>query len=115
MVFSPGCVALWRFRFFFNQRDAENNRQLWRRHHSLHHLHLFAFLSAQVAVVTQDEKGAEVRAAHERAAREIERHEAERSTYERVADGATALDEGSKPARRMFAFADSDAVFVCAL
>src|SRR5205807_4262468 len=79
------------------------------------HLHLFTFLPAQVAVVAQDEKGAEVRAAHERAAREIERNETERSAHERVADGATALDEGSKPARRMFAFADSDAVSVCAL
>ena len=100
---------------FFNQRDAENNRQLRRRYHPLHHLHLFAFLPAQVAVVAQNEEGAEVRAAHERAAREIERNEAERSAHERVADGATTLDEGSEPARRMFAFADSNAVSVCAL
>src|SRR3989442_525356 len=50
-----------------------------------------------------------------RAARKVEGNEAERSAHERVADGATALDEGSKSARRMFAFADSDAVSVCAL
>src|SRR2546428_267048 len=85
------------------------------RDYSLHHSDLFALLSAQVAIIAQDEEGAEIRATHERAARKIEGNEADRSAHERVADGATAPDEGSKSARWMFAFADSDAVSVCAL
>ena len=76
-----------------HQRAATHDEQLRRGDHSLHHSYLFAFLPAQVAVIAQDEKGAEVRAAHERAAGKVEGNEAERSAHERVADGATAADE----------------------
>src|SRR5229473_6992477 len=98
-----------------DQRAAKAHRQLRRRNYSLHDFHLLTFLSAQVAVIAQNEKGAEVRAAHERAAREIEGNEIDGSAHERVADGATASDERSKSARRLSALADSDAVSVCAL
>src|SRR5437762_3437524 len=91
-----------------------NDRQLRHRDYSLHDLHLLALLPAQVAVIAQDEKGAEVRAAHERVAGAIKGNEADRSASERVAERATAPDEGSEPARWLPAAADSDAVFVCA-
>src|SRR5438105_1128922 len=98
-----------------HRQNATAERQLWHRDHSLHDLHLLALFPAQVAIIAKDEKGAEVRAAHERAAGKTEGNEAERSAHERAADGATAFDEGSESARRMSAFADSDAVSVCAL
>jgi YidC/Oxa1 family membrane protein insertase len=53
------------------------NKQLWHRDHPLHDSDLLAVLPAQVAVVAQDEEGAEVRAAHERAAGKAEGDEAD--------------------------------------
>src|SRR5437588_493562 len=98
-----------------DQRAAKTDRQLRHRDHSFHHLHLFALLPAEVAIVAQDEEGAEVRAAHEGTSGATEGNEVNRRAHERVADGATAFDEGSEPAGRLFASADSDAVSFCAL
>src|SRR5205085_4655845 len=69
----------------------------------------------QVALFEVNEKGSETRAADERIAGKNQGDEAERSASERVADGATASDEGGKSARRVLASFDSDAVPDCAL
>jgi len=58
-----------------------------------------------VAFFKGDEEGAEACATNEGVAREDKGNEAERPEAQRVADGATALDEGGKPSWRLLAAA----------
>ena len=92
-----------------DQAAQSVDRQLRHRHHHLHFPDLFALLSVEVALDQSDEEGAEARAANEGIAGKNEGDEADRPTFPRVADGTTALDEGSKSARRLLASADPDA------